>query len=60
VLPSISVAIVVGLGFALLIRLAASRNAAGKRTYRIARGFLVIVRGVPELILAIVFAVAVA
>jgi phosphonate transport system permease protein len=61
-LQSISVAVVatvVGLLFALPIGLAASRNVAGRWTYRIARGFLVIVRAVPELILAIVFVVAV-
>jgi len=50
---------VVGLLFALPIGLAASRNVADRWTYRIARGFLVIVRAVPELILAIVFVVAV-
>jgi phosphonate transport system permease protein len=53
------VATVVGLVFALPIGLAASRNVAGKWLYRITRGFLVIVRAVPELILAIVFVVAV-
>jgi phosphonate transport system permease protein len=53
------VATVVGLLFALPIGLAASRNVAGKWLYRITRGFLVIVRAVPELILAIVFLVAV-
>jgi phosphonate transport system permease protein len=53
------VATVVGLVFAIPIGLAASRNVAGKWTYRIARAFLVIVRAVPELILAIVFVVAV-
>jgi phosphonate transport system permease protein len=61
-LQSVSVAVVatvVGLLFALPIGLAASRNVAGRWTYRIARGFLVIVRAVPELILAIVFVVAV-
>ena len=61
-LQSISVAVVatvVGLLFALPIGLAASRNVAGRWTYRIARGFLVIVRAVPELLLAIVFVVAV-
>jgi phosphonate transport system permease protein len=50
---------VVGLVFALPIGLAASRNVAGKWLYRVTRGFLVIVRAVPELILAIVFVVAV-
>jgi phosphonate transport system permease protein len=61
-LQSISVAVVatvVGLLFALPIGLAASRNVAGRWLYRITRGFLVIVRAVPELILAIVFVVAV-
>jgi phosphonate transport system permease protein len=61
-LQSISVAVVatvVGLLFALPIGLAASRNVAGRWLYRSARGFLVIVRAVPELILAIVFVVAV-
>jgi len=53
------VATVVGLVLALPIGLAASRNVAGKWLYRITRGFLVIVRAVPELILAIVFVVAV-
>jgi phosphonate transport system permease protein len=53
------VATIVGLVFAVPIGLAASRNVAGKWTYRIARGFLLIVRAVPELILAIVFVVAV-
>jgi phosphonate transport system permease protein len=53
------VATVVGLVFAIPIGLAASRNVAGKWTYRIARVFLVIVRAVPELILAVVFVVAV-
>jgi phosphonate transport system permease protein len=61
-LQSISVAVVatvVGLLFALPIGLAASRNVAGRWTYRIARAFLVVVRAVPELLLAIVFVVAV-
>jgi phosphonate transport system permease protein len=61
-LQSISVAVVatvVGLLFALPIGLAASRNVAGRWLYRSTRGFLVIVRAVPELILAIVFVVAV-
>jgi phosphonate transport system permease protein len=53
------IATVVGLVFALPIGLAASRNVAGKWLYRITRGFLVIVRAVPELVLAIVFLVAV-
>jgi phosphonate transport system permease protein len=62
VYQSIAVAVVatiVGLVFALPIGLAASRNVAGKWTYRAARVFLLIVRAVPELILAIVFVVAV-
>jgi phosphonate transport system permease protein len=61
-LQSISVAVVatvVGLLFALPIGLAASRNVASPWVYRITRGFLVIVRAVPELVLAIVFVVAV-
>jgi phosphonate transport system permease protein len=61
-LQSISVAIVatiVGLVFALPIGLAASRNVASPWVYRSARTFLVIVRAIPELILAIVFVVAV-
>ena len=61
-LQSASVAVIatfVGLLFAVPIGLAAARNIAGRWTYRIARGFLVIVRAVPELILAIVFVVAV-
>jgi phosphonate transport system permease protein len=53
------IATVVGLVFALPIGLAASRNVAGKWLYRVTRSFLVIVRAVPELILAIVFVVAV-
>ena len=61
-LQSVSVAVVattVGVLFALPIGLAASRNVAGRWIYRITRGFLVVVRAVPELILAIVFVVAV-
>ena len=61
-LQSISVAVVatiVGLVFALPIGLAASRNVASPWVYRSARTFLVIVRAIPELILAIVFVVAV-
>jgi phosphonate transport system permease protein len=61
-LQSIAVAVVAtvaGLVFALPIGLAASRNVAPRWLYRTARGFLVIVRAVPELILAIVFVVAV-
>jgi phosphonate transport system permease protein len=53
------VATVAGLVFAIPIGLAASRNVAGKWTYRTARVFLLVVRAVPELILAIVFVVAV-
>ena len=53
------VATIVGLVFALPIGLAASRNVAGRWTYRSARAFLLIVRAVPALILAIVFVVAV-
>jgi phosphonate transport system permease protein len=61
-LQSISVALVatmVGLVFALPIGLAASRNVAGRWVYRSARAFLLVVRAIPELILAIVFVVAV-
>jgi phosphonate transport system permease protein len=61
-LQSISVALVatmVGLVFALPIGLAASRNVASRWVYRTARAFLLIVRAIPELILAIVFVVAV-
>jgi phosphonate transport system permease protein len=61
-LQSISVATVatiVGLLFAVHIGLAASRNVASPWVYRITRGFLIIVRAVPELVLAIVFVVAV-
>ena len=61
-LQSISVALIatmVGLVFALPIGLAASRNVAGQWVYRTARAFLLVVRAIPELILAIVFVVAV-
>jgi phosphonate transport system permease protein len=61
-LQSISVAVVatiVGLVFALPIGLAAARNVASPWVYRTTRAFLVIVRAVPEVILAIVFVVAV-
>jgi phosphonate transport system permease protein len=61
-LQSISVALIatmVGLVFALPIGLAASRNVAGRWVYRTARAFLLVVRAIPELILAIVFVVAV-
>lgn len=61
-LQSISVALVatmVGLVFALPIGLAASRNVASRWVYRTARAFLLVVRAIPELILAIVFVVAV-
>lgn len=62
-LQSASVAMVattIGFLFALPIGLLAARNVSGGRwVYRCARGFLVVVRAVPELILAIVFVVAV-
>jgi phosphonate transport system permease protein len=61
-LQSISVALIatmIGLVFALPIGLAASRNVASRWVYRTARAFLLIVRAIPELILAIVFVVAV-
>jgi phosphonate transport system permease protein len=61
-LQSLSVAVVatvIGLVFALPIGLAASRNVASPWVYRTARAFLVILRAIPELILAIVFVVAV-
>ncbi len=61
-IQSVSVAIVatsVGFLFAVPIGLLAARNISDKWVYRAARGFLVIVRAVPELILAIVFVVAV-
>ena len=53
------VATIIGLLFALPIGLAAARNVASPWVYRTARAFLVIVRAIPELILAIVFVVAV-
>jgi phosphonate transport system permease protein len=53
------VATVVGVVFAVPIGLLAARNVTGRWTYRAARAFLVIVRAVPELILAIIFVVAV-
>lgn len=52
-------ATIVGLVFAIPIGLAASRNVAGKWLYRAARTFLLIVRAIPALILAILFVVAV-
>jgi phosphonate transport system permease protein len=62
-LQSASVAMVattIGFLFALPIGLLAARNVSGGRwVYRCARGFLVVVRAVPELVLAIVFVVAV-
>ncbi len=53
------VATTVGFVLAVPIGLLAARNVADKWVYRCTRGFLVIVRAVPELILAIVFVVAV-
>lgn len=53
------VATVVGLAFAIPIGLLAARNVSGRWVYRATRTFLVIIRAVPELILAIVFVVAV-
>jgi phosphonate transport system permease protein len=61
-LQSASVAMVatsVGFLLAVPIGLLAARNVSDKWVYRAARGFLVVVRAVPELILAIVFVVAV-
>jgi phosphonate transport system permease protein len=61
-LESASVAMVatsVGFVLAVPIGLLAARNVSDKWVYRAARGFLVVVRAVPELILAIVFVVAV-
>ncbi len=61
-LQSASVAMVatsIGFLFAVPIGLLAARNVSDKWVYRAARGFLVVVRAVPELILAIVFVVAV-
>ena len=53
------VATVVGLLLALPIGLLAARNVTSRWVYRCARAFLVVVRAVPELILAVVFVVAV-
>jgi phosphonate transport system permease protein len=61
-LQSLSVALVataVGFLLALPFGLLAARNISDRWVYRSARGFLVVVRAVPELILAIVFVVAV-
>ncbi len=61
-IQSASVAVVatsIGFLFAVPIGLLAARNISDKWVYRTARGFLVVVRAVPELILAIVFVVAV-
>jgi phosphonate transport system permease protein len=61
-LQSASVAVVAttaGLLFALPLGLLAARNVASGWAYRITRVFLVVIRAVPELILAIVFVVAV-
>jgi phosphonate transport system permease protein len=53
------VATVVGLFLAVPVGLLAARNISDRGVYRAARIFLVIVRAVPELILAIIFVVAV-
>ncbi|HLI01638.1 MAG TPA: phosphonate ABC transporter, permease protein PhnE [Acidimicrobiales bacterium] len=53
------VATVAGVVFAIPIGLAAARNVSDRWIYRAARTFLLIVRAVPELILAIIFVVAV-
>jgi phosphonate transport system permease protein len=61
-LQSLSVALVataIGLLLAIPIGLLAARNVSDRWLYRCVRGFLVVVRAVPELILAIVFVVAV-
>ena len=61
-LQSLSVALVataVGFLLAVPIGLLASRNISDRWTYRSTRGFLLVIRAVPELILAIVFVVAV-
>jgi len=61
-LQSASVAMVatsIGFVLAVPIGLLAARNVSDTWVYRCARGFLVVVRAVPELILAIVFVVAV-
>jgi phosphonate transport system permease protein len=53
------VATTIGFLLAVPIGLLAARNVSDKWVYRCTRGFLVVVRAVPELILAIVFVVAV-
>ncbi len=61
-IQSFSVAMVattVGFVLAVPIGLLAARNVSDKWVYRCTRAFLVIVRAVPELILAIIFVVAV-
>jgi phosphonate transport system permease protein len=61
-LQSASVAMVatsIGFLLAVPIGLLAARNVTDRWIYRCARGFLVVVRAIPELILAIVFVVAV-
>ena len=61
-LQSLSVALVataIGFLLAVPIGLLASRNISDRWTYRSTRGFLLVIRAVPELILAIVFVVAV-
>ena len=61
-LQSLSVAMVataIGFLLAMPIGLLAARNISDRWVYRSTRGFLVVVRAVPELILAIVYVVAV-
>jgi phosphonate transport system permease protein len=53
------VATVIGMVLAVPVGLLAARNVSDRWVYRAARIFLVIVRAVPELILAIIFVVAV-
>ena len=53
------VATIVGVIFAIPIGLLAARNISNRWVYRCARVFLIIVRAVPELIMAIIFVVAV-
>jgi phosphonate transport system permease protein len=53
------VATVIGVALAIPIGLLAARNVTDRWVYRAARAFLLVVRAVPELILAIVFVVAV-
>jgi phosphonate transport system permease protein len=53
------VATAIGFLLAVPIGLLAARNLTDRWIYRCARGFLVVVRAVPELILAIIFVVAV-